>query len=184
MTALAELIQLEIIAKSPSDIARAYTRYYAKLAEAFVALISVADKRTVLEAGCGKGQLTIPLIERLPKRTLMIGVDSSRGPYAGWLPEVVLKVNQLGVVDRIRLIRSDARRMKEVASNSIDALVSNELICDLTTRDDLNRVFKEFRRVLRPGGIMIHGEWSSWEDHRFNKLAACHSPAWNPDQLF
>jgi len=174
---------MEIIARYPSDIPQAYARYYALLADTFAALMPAANEQTILEAGCGRGQLTLPLLARLPKKTHMICVDSSKGPYAGWLQELSSKISRFGLEARVRLISGDVRKMK-VTTGSVDCIVSNELICDLMTRDSLNKALREFHRVLKPGGFTIHGEWSSWEDRISNKLTARHSPAWDPDQLF
>ena len=175
---------VEIDAEGPADIHQAYSVYYSRLADVFFGLMRPPKPRVLLEAGCGRGQLTIPLIRKLHKTTRLICVDSSRGPYVGWLDNLASKIARLKLGGRVRLVKTDVRKMNAVGPGSIDALVSNELICDLTRPNQLERALKEFYRVLRTGGLMIHGEWSSWQEGRSRGLTVKHSPAWNLDRLF
>src|SRR5712692_7824768 len=173
-----------IDAESPADIHHAYSVYYSRLADVFFGLMRPEKPRVLLEAGCGRGQLTIPLMRKLHKTTRLICIDSSSGPYVGWLDDLARKIARLKLGERVRLVKRDVRNMGGVESGSVDALVSNELICDLTRPNQLGRALKEFYRVLRTGGLMIHGEWSSWQEGRSRGLTVKHSPAWNLDRLF
>src|ERR1700756_2595321 len=94
----------KIEARRPQDLERAWSQYYSRLAAHFVARINRKSLRVVLEAGCGKGQLTLPLIEMLPKGAQMIAIDSSRGPYAGWLTELKTRLMNKGLEERVRVI--------------------------------------------------------------------------------
>src|SRR6266567_1920721 len=114
----------KIIASSSNDLETARTRYYDRLATHFMEQIGRRRPRVILEAGCGKGQLTIPLISKLPRNVKMIAIDSSAGPYAGWLKELAKKLRTDGSEKRVRLIRSDARRIKSVEDESVDVVVS------------------------------------------------------------
>ncbi len=175
---------MEICAGTPEDIPRAYLHYYSRLADVFIRLIRPLRPRTILEAGCGEGQLTLPLLRRLPTDTKFIGVDSSKGSYVGWLDELALKANQAGFAKRIRLVKADVRNITSIKPETIDVIISNELICDLPQERQLARALKEFRRILRRGGKMIHGEWASPLEHKSRSLMVKHLPAWNPDQIF
>ncbi len=175
---------VEIDAESPADIHHAYSVYYSRLAEVFFGLMRPLKPRVMLEAGCGRGQLTIPLIRKLHKTTRLVCVDSSRGPYVGWLDDLAREIARLKLGGRVRLVKTDVRKMDGVGSGIVDALVSNELICDLTGPNQLEGALKEFYRVLRTGSLMIHGEWSSWQERRSRGIMVKHSPAWNLDQLF
>jgi len=164
--------------------ARTWSKYYDKLADHFLTRIRVKPYTVILEAGCGKGQLTIPMIQKLPQSVKLIAVDSSIGPYLGWLDEFASKIHRSGLESRVHLLRSDVRRIKGVKDNSVDIVVSNELLCDLPRKDQLAKALNEFYRILRPGGSMIHGEWSSSPVDSGVGFKVKHSPAWNPDQLF
>jgi len=173
-----------ITASSPKDLETAWTRYYDRLATHFMEQIGRRRSREILEAGCGKGQLTIPLISKLPRNVKMIAIDSSTGPYAGWLKELAKTLRTDGFEKRVRLIRSDARRIKGVEDESVDVVVSNELLCDLPYDSELEKALREFYRILRPGGFMIHGEWSSSPAAEPQAFLVEHWPSWTPDQLF
>ena len=174
----------KIIANTPSDLGKARMRYYDQLAAHFVEQIGRRRSRSILEAGCGKGQLTIPLLSKLPRNVKLIAVDSSAGPYAGWLKELARKLRTDGLEKRVRLVRSDARRIKGVEDESVDLVVSNELLCDLPYDSELEKALGEFYRILRPGGVMIHGEWSSSPAVEPQAFLVKHWPSWTPDQLF
>jgi len=174
----------KIIAGGPKDLETARTRYYDRLATHFMEQIGRRRCRVILEAGCGKGQLTIPLISKLPRNVNMIAIDSSAGPYAGWLKELAKKLRTDGFEKRVRLIRSDARRIKGVEDESVDVVVSNELLCDLPYDSELEEALGEFYRILRPRGFMIHGEWSSSPAVEPQAFLVEHWPSWTPDQLF
>src|SRR2546422_9081765 len=164
--------------------ARRWSKYYDKLADHFLTRIRVKPYTVILEAGCGKGQLTIPMIQKLPKSVKFVAVDSSIGPYLGWLDELESKIHRSRLESRVHLLRSDVRRIKGVKDNSVDIVVSNELLCDLPRKDQLAKDLNEFYRNLRPGGSMILGEWSSSPVDNGVGLKVKHSPAWNPNQLF
>ena len=175
---------MRINADRPRDSARAHYRYYVRLAEHFVREIGSNRIQTILEAGCGRGELTIPLLRKLPVSTRMIVVDSSKGPYAGWLNELAATLHRRGLERRVRVVASDVRQLKDVDAESVDGVVSNELVCDLPRKAQLERALREFYRVLRPGGIMVHGEWLSCPTAGPQELLIKHWPSWTPDQLF
>ncbi len=175
---------MRINANSPEELVSARAKYYDQLAEHFLNQIGPRRFRTILEAGCGKGQLTIPLLRRLPRHVEMTAVDSSRGPYSGWLDELGKTLRKTEFEKRVRLIRSDTKRIKGVEDESFDILVSNELLCDLPYDSELEKALKEFYRILRPRGFMIHGEWSSSPAVDPQAFLVEHWPSWTPDQLF
>jgi ubiquinone/menaquinone biosynthesis C-methylase UbiE len=175
---------IQIRAAKPSDIPQAYSQYYTHMAYHFARLIKPVQPRLVLEAGCGRGELTLPLLRKLPRNCRLIGVDSANGPYADWLGSLELRLSQANLTHRVQLVKADARQMSEVPSHTIDVLFSNELLCDLTDENQLTHALGEFRRVLRPRGLMVHGEWSSFAGGNSDALGVKHSPSWTPDQLF
>ena len=174
---------MEIIVRNPSDIHRAYTKYYSSLADHFRQELGSRKIRVILEAGCGKGQLTIPLLKKLPRAVRMIVVDSSRRPYSGWLDELPQSLRESGFEDRVRILEADVSDVKGLKPNSVDAIVSNELLCDLIPKARLKGALDEFWRVLRAGGLMVHGEWSSYTEGEPRSLLVKHRPSWTPDQI-
>ncbi len=178
--------------KNASDLERSRSQYYAKLADHFLEQINLRSVRTMLEAGCGKGQLTIPLIERVPRRIRLIAVDSSKGDYTGSLEILSSKLRLKGYEKRVRFVRSDVKRLRCIPSKSVDAVISNELLCDLKNETQVEKAFEEFHRVLHPKGIMIHGEWMSSPANkpqamtiRADSPEGTKTPSrfWNPDEI-
>jgi len=49
------------------------------------------------------------------------------------------------------------RNMDPIAKESVDLVVSNETLCELD-RNGLEMALREFYRVLKSGGQMVHGE--------------------------
>jgi ubiquinone/menaquinone biosynthesis C-methylase UbiE len=173
-----------IIASRPKDLEKAWRIYYRLLARHFVNQIDRSGVRVVLEAGCGKGQLTLPLFQILPRNVRFIAIDSSKGPYARWLKELADRVRIEGLERRVQLVNTDARRIKGVKDASVDLVVSNELLCDLPHDKDLEEALREFHRILKLGGSMVHGEWSSAPTVEPQAFLVKHWPSWTPDQLF
>jgi len=175
---------MKILAKEPEDIPSAYQLYYTQMAEHFARLLRSARPRILLEAGCGKGQLTIPLLGKIPKETRIIGVDSSRKPYQGWLEELDTRIREMKFSKRVKLIKTNVTNLRGIGSASVDGVISNELLCDLTGKRQLSAALREFNRVLRPRGVMVHGEWSSEARDKDRSLVAEHQPSWSSDKLF
>ncbi len=95
------------------------------------------------DIGIGTGRAVDALQKRYPKARL-VGLDLAQGMLAqaarhgSWLR-------------RPRLVCADAERLP-FARASIDLLFSS---CTLQWCNDLTHTFKEFRRVLAPGGLVI-----------------------------
>jgi len=113
-------------------------------------------KRGVLvEIGCGKGQLTIPLAERLP-RSQIIGVDRFRGSYSQAQTELLSDLASLGKNLAIKVIVSDFRAWLSYQQNSkYDAIISSEFLPEIDSRS-MRGFFVESYRVLKAGGTTIH----------------------------
>ena len=173
-----------IEARRPQDLEWAWGLYYTRLAEHFASKIDKRKLSVVLEAGCGKGQLTIPLARMMPEKVQVIAVDSSKGPYEGWLGELKGRLKDEALEERVRVVKADVRKIRGVREQSVDLVVSNELLCDLPYDRELEKALEEFRRILRPNGLMIHGEWSSFPAVEPQSFLVKHWPSWSPDQLF
>src|SRR5205809_7487377 len=113
-------------------------------------------KRGVLvEIGCGKGQLTIPLAERLP-RCQIIGLDRFRGSYSQVQTELLSNLASLGKNLAIKVIVSDYQAWLSNQQNSkYDAIVSSEFLPEIDSKS-MRGFFAESYRVLRAGGTTIH----------------------------
>jgi len=119
-----------------NGIEKARSEYYRKLADHFLAEVNVKPVCRILEAGCGKGQLTIPLLERLPRTTSLVALDSSRGDYEGSLDALR---SRLGTRPKrkVSIVQSDVLNIQGIGDRSVDVVISNELLCDLKSEREV-----------------------------------------------
>jgi ubiquinone/menaquinone biosynthesis C-methylase UbiE len=145
---------------------------YERLAAFLLENLVFDDVSVVLEAGCGSGSLTIPFVKKImkiKKNFEYVALDLSAGPYAGSLNTLKAKIVK-GKHDKIVVTaQGDVRDMKDMADESVDLIVSNELLCELD-REGLERAFKEFYRVLRRNGQTAHGELSPIPENKAQRL--------------
>ena len=114
-----------------------------------VARVDVVGK-DVLDIGCGLGGAIIALARNhAAGRVHGIDVD------AGVLERANVLVNAAGLQDQICLTRFDPGPLP-LADESFDLVFLTAVSCHI---EDLVPFFTEIRRVLRPGGHLVGGEW-------------------------
>lgn len=127
-------------------------------------LLGDVEGRTVLDAGCGTGYLSVKLARA---GATVIGVDQS--------PEMIRiaaeNIARAGVAARLHV--GSASQLAALPDASIDRIVSNYVLMDLP---DLEGAMAAFARVLRPGGhavvVFLHpcfcppGGWERLPDGR------------------
>lgn len=118
------------------------------------------EPQTILDVGAGTGILTDKLAQRYPKANV-VGLDLSPNmlekarsnltqPNGKGFSSSLLKA--LGLTKcRAQFINADANHIP-LASASVDLIVTNLM---LQWCDDLDAVFQEFRRVLKPEGLLM-----------------------------
>lgn len=125
----------------------------------------------VFEAGCSSGNLTIPFaknINRSCKLKSYFAYDLWLGPYREGLPELRKAVVNEGLKDFVEIVKGNVRQIG-IADEKIDLIVSNELFCDLD-RSSLSSALKEFYRILKCGGQMVHSELDSIAENKAQEL--------------
>lgn len=106
-------------------------------------LLGDVKGRRVLDAGCGSGYLARLLAA---KGAEVVGVD-----HSAQLLEIARreeKKEPLGV----KYLKADLGRLSPLAEAVFDVVVSNVVLQDVVAFDD---AFREFHRVLRPGGRLL-----------------------------
>jgi len=117
--------------------------------------LTTLEPKVIVDIGAGTGLLTAKVIQRYPQADIM-AIDLSlamlqqaqqrlKKPKFKWLPQSVWQANSA------TLVNADAYTLP-LKDNSVDLLVSNLM---LQWCDDLDSVFAEFRRVLRPEGLIM-----------------------------
>jgi ubiquinone/menaquinone biosynthesis C-methylase UbiE len=143
--------------------------WYERLAEFMARLVDWRNVSVLLEAGCGRGQLTIPLVRRLHGRCKIIGYDLSAGPYEGDL-EALRKIVKAERLERIiETVEGNVTDMHLIVDESVDLIISNELFGELD-RAGSQHGLEEFYRVLKRKGQMVLAELSPVAENKAQEL--------------
>lgn len=162
----------------PKSAKAAYSRQYEKLSQEFARVIS-PRRGMVAEIGCGRGQLTVPLANLLP-RVRFQAVDTFAGAYAGTMPELSKALLRAGLKGRVKVYKSDYLDwLWEEYSDRYVAIVSSEFLPEIDSYE-LSRFMSECFRVLRRGGVTIHSFLSSTPRNNRQRLLieADSDPRW------
>jgi tRNA (cmo5U34)-methyltransferase len=122
----------------------------APLAMALVAEAAAATTphaKHVLDVGCGAGNYTLRLLDRLPNLDATI-VDLSR-PMLDRASERIGKATK----GKVTAIQGDVREI-ELPSESLDVILAAAVLHHLRTDAEWRNVFSKFQRVLRQGGSL------------------------------
>jgi len=120
----------------------------APLAMALVAEAAAATTpraRHVLDVGCGAGNYTLKLLERLPGLDATL-IDLSR-PMLDRASERVSRAT----TGRVTTLQGDIRKV-ELGDGQFDIVLAAAVLHHLRTDEEWERVLAAFHRVLRPGG--------------------------------
>jgi tRNA (cmo5U34)-methyltransferase len=120
----------------------------APLAMALVAQAAAATTphaRHVLDVGCGAGNYTLKLLERVPNLDVTL-IDLSR-PMLDRAKERVSRAT----AGRITTIQGDIREV-EPADGQFDIVIAAAVLHHLRADEEWRKVFTAFHRALRPGG--------------------------------
>jgi trans-aconitate 2-methyltransferase len=122
-----------------------YDRVAAPMTQRGTELVDDLDLRgdeTVIDAGCGTGQVTAHLLERLPEGRV-IAVDGSQAMLD-------LAAERFGDDPRVTLLHADLERALPI-DDPVDAVVSTSTLHWIRDHDAL---WPHLRAVLRPGGVL------------------------------
>jgi SAM-dependent methyltransferase len=114
--------------------------------------LQLRGDETVLDVGCGHGLLLIAAAKRLP-RGRGIGIDLwSQVDQGSNSREATLEnANLEGVADRVEVRDGDMRKLP-FPDGSVDAVVANLAIHNISDREGRREAISEIVRVLKPGG--------------------------------
>ncbi len=109
--------------------------------------------QTVVDYGCGPGMLTLELAQRVGPRGLVYGVDLN--PL--FLERARERLDKEGLANRTTFHRILGDRVP-IGDASVDRVICKNV---LEYVDDPRRTLEDFRRILRPGGL-VHAIDSDW----------------------
>ena len=139
----------------PERLAR-YEKMYAwsAAAEAFYAPARIAAGQVVADFGCGPGHTAVELARRVGPAGHVHALDIN----AEFITRTRERAEAEGLADRITAHRLIDERLP-LADATLDRVTARNTL--VYVRDPL-ATLSEFRRVLKPGGLMhaIEGDWS------------------------
>jgi SAM-dependent methyltransferase len=100
---------------------------------------------TLLDVGCGDGLIAFGALERVGEGGAVIFSDISQA----LLNHARMLAEQMGVLDRCRLVRTGAEDLATIEDASVDVVTTRSVLIYVA---DKRRAFAEFFRVLRPSG--------------------------------
>jgi ubiquinone/menaquinone biosynthesis C-methylase UbiE len=103
----------------------------------------LGEGETLLDVGCGDGLIAFGALER--SAGLVVFSDISQD----LLDESRRIAEELGFADRCRFVLAPAEHLDDIADESVDVVTTRSVLIYV---DDKESAFREFHRVLRPGG--------------------------------
>jgi ubiquinone/menaquinone biosynthesis C-methylase UbiE len=98
---------------------------------------------TLLDVGCGNGLIGFGALDRGARQVVFADVS------AALLEDCRELAAKAGVVGRCRFVEAQAEDLRGVADESLDVVTTRSVLIYVA---DKERAFREFHRVLRPGG--------------------------------
>jgi cyclopropane fatty-acyl-phospholipid synthase-like methyltransferase len=137
----------------PGMLEIAWSRQYARLAEHFSRILP--KQGVLVEIGCGRGQLTIPLADRVP-RLQIIGVDRFKGPYSRSHTELLSALAVRGKKIGIKVVVSDYHTwLASQPDSKYDTIISSEFLPEIDSKS-MRAFLVDCYRVLKRGGRTVH----------------------------
>src|SRR5580692_10009597 len=126
-----------------------------QLRDRLVDLVELKGDEKVLDAGCGRGLITIGAAKRL-KAGKATGVDVWDATVLSGNSSDAAKLNAKleGVADKVRFETGDIRKLA-YPEQSYDVAISAVAIHNFSDRNDRDKVVRELWRVLKPGGRVL-----------------------------
>jgi tRNA (cmo5U34)-methyltransferase len=109
------------------------------------AAVTTPRATAVLDVGCGAGNYTIKLLEKLPGLSATL-IDLSRP----MLDRAVERVTAAGATS-VTPLQGDVREL-ELPANGFDVILAAAVLHHLRTEDEWRAVFTKLYQSLRPGG--------------------------------
>jgi arsenite methyltransferase len=104
---------------------------------------ALREGETLLDVGCGDGLIAFGALERGAGTVIFSDISQDL------LDESRRLAGELDVLDRCRFVQASADDLRAVGDKSVDVLTTRSVLIYV---EDKRRSFREFHRVLRPGG--------------------------------
>jgi cyclopropane fatty-acyl-phospholipid synthase-like methyltransferase len=143
------------VVRDPSDLEAVWSKQYEMLAQVFAAVLGEKARR-IVEIGCGRGQLTIPLSKHARSLRFVL-VDRFVGlNYSKNYKALVRDLRKRRLTGRAHVVCSDYMKWATTQSDdTYDAIISSEFIPEIDS-SETRQFIQECHRILKPKGITIH----------------------------
>jgi SAM-dependent methyltransferase len=158
---------------------------YGRLAEQLSSMIPDSEDSLILEIGCGRGQLTLPLSALLRGR--IIAIDDSSDKVETLCERLKSSASPIQIIP----IVSDAEGL-HFGKGSVGCVISNFFL-GWVDKEKANKVIASVYEVLGDEGVMIHSDFTPYPENSAQEIALEQgSPAnnldpsvrwWTPDEV-
>ncbi len=163
----------------PSELEAAWSKQYDRLSRVFAGILR-NKSRNIVEIGCGRGQLTIPLAMRLRKAQFVLVDRFVGGTYSRDNNALGRSLRATGLTKRTEVTVSDhVKWFSRQSDNTHDAVVSSEFLPELNSAETRQFVL-ECYRILKPKGVTVHSFLSPVASNSRQRLliTADSNPLW------
>jgi cyclopropane fatty-acyl-phospholipid synthase-like methyltransferase len=122
-------------------------------AERLISRLAATEPGTVLDIGCGWGELMLRILEAAPKAT-GVGVDID----APDLARGRANATERGLADRVEFAEESGRESTREPADVVLCLGSSHALSGAEPPHYTTEALRELRRLVRPGGRVVFGE--------------------------
>ena len=113
--------------------------------------------KRILDIGCGLGHNVLPIAQAFPDAEI-VAVDVG----APMLRYGLARAKAMGV-DNVTFVQGDVSKLAELEDESFDWIQSTMFLHETSYRS-MQEIFHETRRLLKPGGMVLHVEQPQYTD--------------------
>ena len=113
--------------------------------------------KRILDIGCGLGHNVLPIAQAFPEAEI-VAVDVG----APMLRYGLARAKALGV-ENVTFVQGDVSKLAELEDESFDWIQSTMFLHETSYRS-MQEIFLETRRLLKPGGVVLHMEQPQYTD--------------------
>ncbi|HKP51650.1 MAG TPA: methyltransferase domain-containing protein [Chloroflexia bacterium] len=144
--------QAEVWSRAAPTYSHVGPPYFQHFGKRLVALAPIQPGDSILDVAAGRGALLFPAAEKVGPQGEVTGVDYSEG----MVQQTGAEIDTFGIKNA-RMARMDAEHL-EFADGSFDCLLCGFALFFFPHPDT---ALSEFRRVLKPGGLLAVSTWGA-----------------------